>query len=64
MLLINKSVKIIKRKHRKPSEPREKVKSRLQTENQSRRELVKTVTSWIEQRKKAKKEFACPKACC
>jgi hypothetical protein len=55
----NKPIKIIKRKQRElPVKPRGPLAHvELKTENQTRRELIRTVTSWIEERKGTKKEL-------
>jgi hypothetical protein len=59
----NKSVKIIKRKQREfPVEPRTTAHPKLKSENQTKRELIRTVNSWIEERKGTKKELAWPSA--
>jgi hypothetical protein len=59
----DKPIKIIKRNQREfLAEPPEMAHSGLKTENQTRRELIRTVTSWIEERKGTKKELAWPSA--
>ncbi len=51
MSVSDKSIKIIKREHRESLVPREMDHSRLRTEKQTRRDLIRTVTSWIEERR-------------
>jgi len=56
MSLSGKSIKIIKREHRESLVPREMDHSRLRTENQTRRDLIRTVSSWIEERRETTKQ--------
>jgi hypothetical protein len=51
MSLVVTSIKIIKRNQREP--PAEQREEPAQTENQLRREMVKTVASWIVDRRKS-----------
>ena len=62
MSLSGKSIKIIKREHRESLVPGEIDHSRLRTENQSRRDLIRIVTSWIEERRDTKRELVWPGA--
>ena len=48
MSAILKTIKIIKRAQR---EPAERIEEPAQTENQVRREMVKTIASWIIERR-------------
>jgi len=48
MSAILKTIKIIKREQR---EPAERLEEPAQTENQVRREMVKTIASWIIERR-------------
>jgi uncharacterized protein YebE (UPF0316 family) len=56
MSTANRSIKIVKREHRsvlaeKPDEPEYSIK----TENQIRREILNTITSWIECQREGKR---------
>jgi hypothetical protein len=53
------SIKIIKRNQRESFAPREEgPTSQAQTENKLRREMVKTVASWIDERRKSNLKLA------
>lgn len=47
-----RSIKIIKREHRKPGED-----AGLKTESEIKREILATITSWIEEQRETKKEL-------
>jgi len=53
-----KSIKVIKRQQRDepPAEP-ELREDELKTESQTRREIINTITSWIEARKDTREEL-------
>ena len=52
----NRTIKIIKRENRDGGEEESnKAGSSLKTENEIRREILNTITSWIEHQRKAKK---------
>jgi hypothetical protein len=54
----DRAIKIIKRKHRiGVEEERDTVEPSLKTENEIRREILDTITSWIEDQREAKKEL-------
>ena len=60
MPLRDTSVKIIKRKERVGlSDPEDMSESQMKTPNQSRRELIQTVTSWIKERRETKQVPKC-----
>ena len=51
----DRAIKIIKRENRDP--PEEKLELPLKTENEIRREILDTITSWVEQRRESNKEL-------
>jgi hypothetical protein len=56
MSTANKFIKIIKREHRTaPEEKRNQAGSGLKTEKQIRREILNTITSWIEYQREARR---------
>jgi hypothetical protein len=58
----SKAVKIIKRSTRESFSGVERfVDSGLKPENQAKREILKTVTSWIEELRESKKDLTWPK---
>jgi hypothetical protein len=58
MSATDRTIKIVKREERETlDEEREKSDARLKTEIQIRREILQTVTSWIERQREAKKEL-------
>jgi hypothetical protein len=52
----DKSIRIIKRGQRESLKERDIPESRVKTQNQTRREILKTVTSWVEELREAKKK--------
>jgi hypothetical protein len=57
----SRSIKIVKRVLREfPATLEEVPEAHVKTERQSRREMFRIVTSWIDERKSAKKELAWP----
>jgi hypothetical protein len=58
----SRSIKIIKRSSRKSFSAVERfVHAGAKSENQTRREILKTVTSWIEELRESKKDLTWPK---
>jgi len=54
----DKSIRIVKREHRQPiADRRDIAHAKSKTENQTRRELIWTVTSWIDELRETKQEF-------
>ena len=57
-MLANKSIKVVKRKHREVLEDqREAVEAPPQTERQARRLMFQTISSWIEEQREIKKQL-------
>jgi hypothetical protein len=58
MSTTDKSIKVIKREDRKSlAEAGDSVEPRSKTATQTRREILRTITAWIEDQREAKKEF-------
>jgi hypothetical protein len=58
----SKSIKIVKRSARESFSRVERfVDSGLKSENQTKREVLKTITSWIEELRESKKDLTWPK---
>jgi len=60
MYTADRAIKIIKREQRTAAEERdgaEEAEPSLKTENEIQRELLNTITSWIERQREAKKEL-------
>ena len=56
MSTANRSIKIIKREHRSVLEEKpDEVEPYTKTENQIRREILNTITSWIEYQREARR---------
>lgn len=53
----DRAIKIIKREHRNAVEEGDKAEPSLKTENEIKREILNTITSWIEHQREAKKEL-------
>lgn len=53
----NKAIRIIKREQRTALQDEEEKSAPLKTENQIRRQISSTVTSWVENQKEAKKSY-------
>jgi hypothetical protein len=53
----DRSIKVIKRKHRESPVDRETPVAPVKTETQTKREWLKTIKSWIEEQKETKKVF-------
>lgn len=53
----HKAIKIIKREQRPALADEEGKTAPLKTENQIRRQIFSTVTSWVENQKEAKKSY-------
>lgn len=58
MQTADRGIKIIKREHRDAVlEDRDQAEPSLKTENEIKREILNTITSWIEHQREAKKEL-------
>lgn len=55
MQTADRAIKIIKRENRDAVE--EKLELTLKTDNEIRREILDTITSWVEQRRESNKEL-------
>jgi hypothetical protein len=51
-----RAIKIIKREHRSAGEE-DQAEPYLKTENEIRREILSTITSWVEQQREVRKEL-------
>jgi len=57
-MLPNKSIKVVKRKHREVLEDqREALELPPKTERQARRMMFQTISSWIEEQRESKKQL-------
>ena len=58
MQTTDRAIKIIKREHRDAvEEERAQVEPSLKTESEIRREILNTITSWVEHQREARKEL-------
>lgn len=53
----NRAIKIIKRERRDAVKESGQAQASLKTESEIRREMLNTVTSWVERQREAKKEL-------
>jgi len=53
----DRSISVIKRAHRESLDDRETPVAPVKTESETKRELLKTIKSWIEEQRETKKVF-------
>jgi hypothetical protein len=53
----DRSIRVIKRAHRESLDDRETPVAPVKTESETKRELLKTIKSWIEEQRETKKVF-------